>query len=153
MWRKSRRACEAREIILTACGSVSPQSPSLFSASFQTFCLTFLFRTWIRKNTNCFAERDEYLFHNKINISLLHHTNYLHKRCFGSGLKSFGLTKGVASNSDRHFSQRWLPNFRGNSESKFRTRWSDNRGLYSFLQIWLNSSSQLYITRSVLRSN
>ena len=42
-WRKSRRACEARELILTACGSVSPQSPSLFSASFQTFCLTFCF--------------------------------------------------------------------------------------------------------------
>ena len=34
--------------------SVSRQSRSLFSASFQTFTLTYA-RTWISKNTDCFA--------------------------------------------------------------------------------------------------
>ena len=36
-WRKSR-ACEAREKKTDRIFSVSPQSRSLFSASFQTFC-------------------------------------------------------------------------------------------------------------------
>lgn len=61
-------------------------------------------------------ERDEYLVHNKINISLLHHTNYLDKRSFGSGLKCFGLTREVVSNSNRHFSQRCISDFRGKAK-------------------------------------
>ena len=56
------RACEARE--KKRIFSVSPQSRSLFWESFQTFCLTAraylntqlrLARTWIRKNSDCFA--------------------------------------------------------------------------------------------------
>ena len=37
-----------------------PRSRSLFSASFQTFCLTArALRTWIRKNTDCLAVYSE----------------------------------------------------------------------------------------------
>ena len=49
----ARRACETR---LSPGLALALRSRSLFSASFQTFCLTArALRTWIRKNTDCFA--------------------------------------------------------------------------------------------------
>ena len=43
------------------------KSRSLFSASFQTFCVVWLLaRTWIRKNTDCFAAVLQHCFSNNV---------------------------------------------------------------------------------------
>ena len=89
-WRKSCTRARQEKKKTTIRGSVSPQARSLCSASFQTFCLTARPYLNIQK-----YELFCCLGNNKINISLLYHTNSLHKRCFGSGLKRFGLAKEV----------------------------------------------------------
>ena len=64
-WRKGLML--AKGASLTPCEARKKKSRSLFSASFQTFCVVWLLaRTWIRKNKDSFAAVLQHCFSNKV---------------------------------------------------------------------------------------